>query len=56
MKVYIYVGKDGKGYYRAVARNGQTVDGSQGYSTKASAKRAAKNRYPKARIIDGLPE
>ena len=41
IKYQIYKGKDGKYYWRAVARNGRIVaDGSEGYSTKRNAIRA----------------
>lgn len=43
--VEIFPAKDGKWYYRAKARNHEVIDGSQGYTVKASAKRAAKNMY-----------
>lgn len=55
-KVYVWDNDSGRGYYRAVSRNGQTVDGSQAYSNKANAKRAAINAYPDARIIMEQPK
>jgi uncharacterized protein YegP (UPF0339 family) len=56
MKVYVYIDHAGKGRFRAVARNGRTVEGSQGYSTKSNAKRAARRKYPDARFFEGLPD
>ncbi|MCP4417104.1 MAG: YegP family protein [Chloroflexi bacterium] len=37
-KFQIYLGKDGKHYFRLSARNGQNILSSQGYASKASCK------------------
>jgi len=42
MKIAVYQGRDRQWYLRLVARNGEIVLDSEGYSTKSNAKRAAK--------------
>ena len=42
MRLIVKQGKDGQWYVSAVARNGQTVVVTEGYTRKASAVRAAK--------------
>ena len=42
MLVEVFNGRDGQWYVRAVARNGQRIVVSEGYTRKASALRAAR--------------
>jgi uncharacterized protein YegP (UPF0339 family) len=37
-KFQMYVGKDGQFYFRVIAKNGQNVLSSEGYSSKAACK------------------
>jgi uncharacterized protein YegP (UPF0339 family) len=41
VKIVVFQGNDGQWYYRRVATNGEPVGTSEGYTRKASAKRAA---------------
>lgn len=45
LEVEIVQGKDKQWYYRVRARNGEIVSGSEGYTRKSSAKRAATNLF-----------
>jgi uncharacterized protein YegP (UPF0339 family) len=42
-KFQIYTGKDGQFYFRLVAKNGQNVLGSEGYSSKAACESGIKS-------------
>lgn len=52
-KLLVYPGKDGKFYWRAVARNGREVGASeQGYARRAYARHKAIAAYPDVPTID----
>jgi hypothetical protein len=48
----IWQGKDGKWYYHARSPFGKVSEPSQGYSTKANAKRAAKNDEEDREVVE----
>lgn len=48
--VELFQDRAGKWRYRVKARNGEIVAASEGYTRKASAKRAAKKLYPAATL------
>jgi uncharacterized protein YegP (UPF0339 family) len=46
MNVFIYEGRDGLFYWRMKSRNHKVIaDGSEGYSTRSNARRAAKRLF-----------
>jgi len=46
--VYVRMGRNGKFYFRPVARNGRKIAQSQGYTRRTSAVRGARRSYPHA--------
>jgi len=48
--VYVRMGRNGKFYFRPVARNGRKIAQSQGYTRRASAVRGARRSYPHAEL------